>query len=123
MATTLDYFTSRYLKGAGELKERCIQRWNLATDIFASGAFASGYFGAIKIDGPVPAGYVLISDAEGWGTWGPAPSGSSPSGSYLSLDQAEQQTIINGAPIMDAGMRANDDIVLLAGKKLIFDGS
>ena len=83
MANTLEYFTSRYLKGAGELKERCIQRWNLATDIFASGSFASGYFDAIKIDGPSPAGYILTSDADGWGTWQSLPAGVS---TFLGLE-------------------------------------
>ena len=65
----VDTFSRRYLKAGGVLKDRCVQRWNLATDIFASGIYASGIFGAIKIDGPTTSGYILTTDSDGWGTW------------------------------------------------------
>lgn len=65
----LNRFTAYYLNRSGDLKEKTIQRWHLATDIYASGVFASGYFDEIKIDGPTTSGYVLTADAEGWGTW------------------------------------------------------
>jgi hypothetical protein len=31
--------------------------------------------------------------------------------------------VVNGAPIFDSGLKANDHIVIKAGKKLIFEGS
>ena len=65
-------FASDFLKRDGDLRDRSIQRWHLASDIFASGVFASGYFESIKIDGPTSSGYVLTTDADGWGTWQPA---------------------------------------------------
>ena len=42
---------------------------------------------------------------------------------YLLLNQSTPQTVINGAPIFDAGLKANDDIIILAGKKLVLDGA
>lgn len=71
----VDTFSRRYLKAGGVLKDKCIQRWNLATDIYASGIYASGIFGAIKIDGPTTSGYILTTDSEGWGTWQPSVDG------------------------------------------------
>lgn len=65
----LDRFNAYYLNKGGDLKERTIQRWHLATDIYASGVFASGFFDFIKIDGPTTSGYVLTTDSNGWGTW------------------------------------------------------
>lgn len=42
---------------------------------------------------------------------------------YLKLDQSgTPQTVQNGRPIFDGGTYNNDDIILKAGKKLIFDG-
>lgn len=67
----LDRFTAFYLNRSGDLKDKTIQRWHLATDIYASGVFASGYFDSIKIDGPTISGYVLTTDTDGWGTWQP----------------------------------------------------
>ncbi len=68
-ASKIDNFSVSFLKGNGDLKEKSIQRWHLSSDIYASGVFASGYFDHIKIGGPVPSGYVLTSDANGWGTF------------------------------------------------------
>ena len=42
---------------------------------------------------------------------------------YLKLDQTTPQTVINGAPIFDAGLRCNGAIILKSGQKLIFDGT
>lgn len=42
---------------------------------------------------------------------------------YLKLSQTTPQTVINGAPTFNVGLSANDNIVLKAGKKLIFDGA
>lgn len=43
--------------------------------------------------------------------------------SYLKLDQTTPQTVENGAPIFDAGLRSNGAIILKSGQKLIFDGA
>ena len=40
----------------------------------------------------------------------------------LHLNQTTPQTVTGGAPIFDGGIKSNDDIILKAGKKLIFDG-
>jgi len=40
----------------------------------------------------------------------------------LHLDQTTPQNIINGMPIFDGGIRSNDNIILKAYKKFIFDG-
>lgn len=68
----LDGFASDFLQRSGDLREKSIQKWHLASDITASGVFASGIFWAIQIDGPTTSGYVLTTDANGWGTWQPA---------------------------------------------------
>jgi len=65
--TNLENFEARYLKGWGELKERCVQRWNIASDVWASGIFGTIQFG----DAPYSDGNVLKSDADGWGYWEP----------------------------------------------------
>ena len=70
----LNGFSSYYLQRDGNLKNRSIHQWHLAFDIVASGvAAASGVFERIKIDGPTTSGYVLTTDAEGWGTWQESP--------------------------------------------------
>jgi hypothetical protein len=68
-ADKLENFSIFFLKGNGDIKDRSIQRWHLASDLFASGVYASGYFDSIKIDGPTASGYVLTTDSEGWGSW------------------------------------------------------
>jgi len=70
-ADKLENFSIFFLKGNGDIKDRSIQRWHLASDLFASGVYASGYFDSIKIDGPTTPGYILTADSEGWGTWQP----------------------------------------------------
>lgn len=44
-------------------------------------------------------------------------------GVYLKIDQSTPQTVINGRPIFNAGTMNNDDVKIIAGKKLIFDGA
>lgn len=41
----------------------------------------------------------------------------------LHLDQTTPQTVINGAPIFNEGLKSNGSIILKSGQKLIFDGS
>ena len=41
---------------------------------------------------------------------------------YLKLDQTTVQTVINGKPIFDKGLKSDDDLEIKAGKKLILDG-
>ena len=43
---------------------------------------------------------------------------------YLKLDQTgTPQTVSNGAPVFDSGIKSNGPIILKAGQKLIFDGA
>jgi len=49
----LDNFAVDYLNALGDLKERSIQRWHMATDFWASGVFASGYFGKVYMSGDI----------------------------------------------------------------------
>jgi hypothetical protein len=41
----------------------------------------------------------------------------------LLLDQTTPQTVINGVPIFDAGIKSNGPIILKSGQKLVFDGA
>lgn len=42
---------------------------------------------------------------------------------YLKLDQTTPQTVSGGAPIFGAGLKANSNIVLRTGYKMVFDGT
>lgn len=42
---------------------------------------------------------------------------------YLKLDQSTPQTVSNGRPVFNVGIKANNDVILKAGVKLIFDGA
>ena len=42
---------------------------------------------------------------------------------YFKVDQTTPQTVINGTPIFNVGWFSNDDVKLIAGKKIIFDGA
>ena len=67
----LNNFAIQYIKRSGDILDRSIHWWHLADEIWPSGAWASGIFEQIKIDGPTTSGYVLTADADGWGTWMP----------------------------------------------------
>ena len=71
MSQKLDNFEVYFLNSRGDIKERSIHHWHLADDFWASGVFIYGGFDTIKIDGPTTSGYVLTTDADGYGTWQP----------------------------------------------------
>jgi hypothetical protein len=41
---------------------------------------------------------------------------------YLKLNQTTPQTIINGTPIFNVGLKSNDDVTIKADKKIYLDG-
>jgi len=107
----LENFMVIFLKGNGDLKDRSIQRWHLATDLYASGVFEYGYFDHIKIDGPTTSGYVLTTDADGWGTWQESTGG----------DLSDIYVPYVGAT-KDVNLGTNS-LTVSAGEKIIFDGA
>lgn len=42
---------------------------------------------------------------------------------FLKLDQTTPQTVINGVPIFNVGLKSNGDVTIKAGQKLILDGA
>jgi len=44
-------------------------------------------------------------------------------GKDLKLDQTTPQTVTGGAPIFNAGLRSNGNIILKSGMKLVLDGT
>jgi hypothetical protein len=65
---------------------------------------------------------LLIYDDAVW-QWKPAQLSTIGDTRYLKLDQTTPQTVVNGAPIFDKGLRSNGAIILKSGQKLIFDGA
>jgi hypothetical protein len=41
----------------------------------------------------------------------------------LHTDQTIPQTIVNGTPTFDKGLKSNDDVIIKAGRKLVLDGN
>lgn len=49
-ATKLDNFSRYFVKRDGDIREKSIQRWHLASDIYASGIWSSGIFDELTVN-------------------------------------------------------------------------
>jgi hypothetical protein len=43
-------------------------------------------------------------------------------GKYLKIDQTTPQTVINGMPVFNKGVRSDDDVIIKQSKRLVLDG-